>query len=123
MNSFLQKWMNNTTGGFFSELGLEVGAFGLPETVPASESPTEPEDLQDPDRAESGPLAALNLLNKSGVRIMLLGRRYVLGIWRELDCEELRSAIRALRLTALPVRYLDDPEVPEKYRRYPSQRC
>jgi len=68
--------------------------------------------------------AAVDLLHEAGVRIMESPagpERFVLGVWRDLDSPELREAFRLLRLERLPLRYLDDPSVPEKYRDYRPQ--
>ncbi len=61
--------------------------------------------------------AAVGLLNQNAVRLMEEGPAgFVVGVWREADSGELREALRVLGLDRYPLRYLDDPDIPARYR-------
>ena len=59
---------------------------------------------------------AMWLLNLTGCRIIRRTDGLAVGIWEDLDCQELRSAIRALGMSGLPVIYLESPGVPMRYK-------
>jgi len=58
----------------------------------------------------------VDLLNERGVRLMEWAGGTTLGIWRDEDCREVREAIACLGLGHRPIRHLEDPSVPERYR-------
>lgn len=51
--------------------------------------------------------SARRLLNRAGVRIMILESSATIGVWSDLDGPEIREALRTLGHAGLPVRYLD----------------
>jgi hypothetical protein len=59
---------------------------------------------------------AMWLLNLTGCRIIRRTDGLAVGIWEDLDCQELRSAICALGLSRRPVIYLEIPGVPMRYK-------
>jgi hypothetical protein len=73
--------------------------------------PTDTTEQGPPGEAEDGCVKALN---HYGVRILNIDRRYVLALWRELDGEEIRNAIKDAGVGGLPIVYLDDPGLVEK---------
>ena len=56
------------------------------------------------------------LLNGTGVRIMRLDGRYTIGVWSDLDRPEIRAALRTVGMDQLPLRYLDGPGFPMRYK-------
>lgn len=80
--------------------------------------PQEHEHLElkfDLDHKEVLKAQAIEVLNKTGVRLIELSGQLKVGIWSDLDSPEVREALRTLGLAALSVVYLDDPEVPLEY--------
>ena len=73
-----------------------------------------PEIEAGPDPAELARASAV--LNRAGVRIIALGGRTMIGLWSDLDRPEVRAALRGLGSERLPVRYLDAPGVPLRYK-------
>ncbi|HKD09866.1 MAG TPA: hypothetical protein VKB79_28430 [Bryobacteraceae bacterium] len=67
-----------------------------------------------PDPAELARASAI--LNRTGVRIMALEAGTVIGVWSDLDVPEGRAALHAIGLDRYPVRYLDGPGVPMRYK-------
>ncbi len=59
---------------------------------------------------------ALDLLNQTGVRAMAMEDGMTIGMWRDLDGPEVRAALRVLGADRLPVRYLDGPGIPARYK-------
>lgn len=55
---------------------------------------------------------ARTLLNKTGVRTMLLEGAIAIGVWSDLDGPEIRSALRTIGLERLPMRYIDGAGIP-----------
>ncbi len=55
------------------------------------------------------------LLNSIGARIFRLNDSYTVGLWRERDGQEVRSALSTLQMDELPVRYLDEDGTPESH--------
>jgi len=60
--------------------------------------------------------SARRLLNRAGVRIMILENGATIGVWSDLDGPEIRAALRTLGNVYLPVRYLDGAGVPIRYK-------
>lgn len=56
------------------------------------------------------------VLNRAGLRIMQLDGVTTIGIWSDLDGSEIRRALRTFGSDQLPVRYLDSPGVPARYK-------
>jgi hypothetical protein len=52
--------------------------------------------------------------------MMVLQGVLTIGIWSDVDSAEIRSALRVLRKESWPIRYLEDPEIPERFRRRPA---
>jgi hypothetical protein len=59
---------------------------------------------------------ARKVLNRAGVRILILETGPAIGIWSDLDGPEIRAALRTLGNAELAVRYLDGAGVPMDYR-------
>jgi len=79
--------------------------FGAGESAPVIDEPTE-EQL-----AWAGEVFRLN-----GVRHLVLNGVPVLGLWSDLDGPHLRAAIRILGNQNVPVRYLDGPGIPMRFK-------
>ncbi len=60
---------------------------------------------------------ATGVLNRAGVRNMNLESGQTIGVWRSLDGPEIRAALRALKLDKLPLRFLDEEGIPNRYSR------
>jgi hypothetical protein len=76
--------------------------------APRAAEPSDQEDLA----------AAAALLNRTGCRVMRLDQRdpSTIGIWSDLDSPAIRSALHILGVDELPIRYLDGPGVPLRYK-------
>ena len=98
MGGFLQKWANVSP---------------IPPK-PASVKEAERGALPQPDPAELAHATAL--LNQAGVRIMRLETGDAIGVWSDLDSAAVRNALLTLGAGELPVRYLDGPGVPLRYK-------
>ena len=59
---------------------------------------------------------ASTVLNRVGVRIMLLRDGAAIGVWSDLDGPQIRAALRLINTHNLPIRYLDDADVPLRYK-------
>ena len=66
--------------------------------------------------AESARVAAVDVLNRTGCRLMALADGGAVGIWSDLDGPQIRAALAMLELGHLPVRYLDGADIPQRYR-------
>jgi len=60
--------------------------------------------------------AASALLNRAGVRIMALECGATIGMWSDLDGQEVRAALLTLGSDRLPFRYLDGAGIPMRYK-------
>jgi hypothetical protein len=56
------------------------------------------------------------VLNRAGIRIMRLEGAATIGIWSDLDGQEVRAALRTIGSDRLPVRYLDGAVIPMQYK-------
>ena len=56
------------------------------------------------------------VLNRTGVRIMILEAGTTIGMWSDLDGPGIRAALRDVGSGGLPVRYLDGAGVPMRYK-------
>jgi hypothetical protein len=56
------------------------------------------------------------VLSRTGVRIMALDDGQTVGIWSDLDSPDVRAAVETLGMEAWPVKYLDEPEIPARYK-------
>ena len=56
------------------------------------------------------------VLNRAGVRIMTLDGGATIGVWSDLDGQEVRAALHSFGLGRLSVCYLDGPQVPMLYK-------
>jgi hypothetical protein len=63
----------------------------------------------DTDRASA-------LLSWAGERLMEIDGVMIVGIWSDLDCSEIRDALRVFGSGEAPVKYLDGPGVSDKYK-------
>jgi hypothetical protein len=91
-----------------------VGSGSGPITPPESElAPVSETRL-----AEIVQWAAIDLLNQAGARQFYLDGRFTIGLWSAADSPELRAAIAALHGSAANVVHLEEPSVPETYRRF-----
>jgi hypothetical protein len=59
---------------------------------------------------------ALSWLKSAGVRLMNINGQMTVGIWSDLDSAELRRALQLSGSGDLPVRYLDAPGVPDRFK-------
>jgi hypothetical protein len=59
---------------------------------------------------------ARGVLNRTGVRIMALEDGQTVGIWSDLDSRQVRAAVETLGMEAWPIKYLDEPEIPARYK-------
>lgn len=59
---------------------------------------------------------ALRLLNLAGVRIMRIGAELTIGIWEDLDCREIRQALRVVGLDVNPVLHLESAGVDLRFK-------
>ncbi len=73
-----------------------------------------PEIDANPDPTELA--CASDVLNRAGVRIMALEGGATIGVWSDLDVEEVRAALRTFGSDRLPFRYLDGAGVPVRYK-------
>lgn len=73
-----------------------------------------PKIEEEPDPAELSRASAI--LGLAGVRLMRLETGDVIGVWSDLDSPAIRSALRTLGVSHLPVRYLDGPGIPDRYK-------
>jgi hypothetical protein len=64
---------------------------------------------------ESATLASA-VLSRAGVRIMQLDGVTTIGVWSDLDEPEVRAALRTFGSEQGPVRYLDGPGIPVRYK-------
>ncbi len=55
-------------------------------------------------------------LDRAGVRFLTVGGERVAGVWSDRDGERVREALREAGAGALPVRYLDGPGVPDRWK-------
>ena len=78
--------------------------------VASAESP-ETEVRSNPNLAR-----AAALLDRLGVRHIVVDGINIIGIWSDLDGPEIRSALATVGHGAVPVRYLDGPDVPLMYK-------
>jgi hypothetical protein len=96
------------------------GRIASDSTTAAWQAADPPEEVDtdndvDPARPDLG--AARRILNEYGVRKFCLPTgELIIAIWSDLDCVEIRAALRAIRADVYPVRYLDGPEVPVEYK-------
>ena len=59
---------------------------------------------------------AVSLLNLTGVRLMPQCGGYVVGLWKDLDCTEIRTALRVIHPQGVDVVHLDDADLPSAYK-------
>jgi hypothetical protein len=63
------------------------------------------------------------VLRLNGVRLLVLDGVRTIGLWSDLDGPHIRMALAAFDNAGLPVRYLDGPGIPMRYkeRRVPGE--
>jgi hypothetical protein len=59
---------------------------------------------------------ASEILSWAGMRLMELDGVMTVGLWSDLDCPEIREALRVFGSGEAPVRYLDGPSVPDRFK-------
>ena len=79
-------------------------AFGM--EPPSHDSETAPEELT----------RASRVLAHADVRLMQIDGQLVIGIWSDLDSIEIRYALELFGSGDAPVRYLDGPGIPDRFR-------
>jgi hypothetical protein len=79
-------------------------------SLPAESTKMETE----PDPAELDQAHAV--LNRIGVRLIELDGVPTVGLWSDLDSPEVGAALRALGWVGQPIRYLDGPGIPMRYK-------
>lgn len=77
-------------------------------------STNSPEIEAGPDLAELAHASAV--LNRAGVRIMVLEVGATIGVWSDLDGPVVRAALRTLGMSGLPVRYMDGDGIPMRFK-------
>jgi hypothetical protein len=66
---------------------------------------------------EPDPLTrAGEVLKANGVRLFQLDGVPVVGLWSDLDGPHIRAALAVLENDKLPVRYIDGPNIPMRYK-------
>jgi hypothetical protein len=69
------------------------------------------------DQMDSAELTrASAILSWAGMRLMELNGVTTVGLWSDLDCPEIRRALRVFGSGDLPVRYVDGPGIPVRYK-------
>ena len=58
---------------------------------------------------------SLRVLNFVGARIIRAGDSFAVGMWQDLDCNEIRACIVSVGMADLGVVHLDGPGVPPQY--------
>lgn len=66
--------------------------------------------------ATSATIAATRLMNVAGCRIIQDGDGLTVGVWSDIDGSEIRAALRALGMQALPVVHLESADVDVRYK-------
>ena len=56
------------------------------------------------------------VLRVNGVRLMVLAGAPTVGLWSDLDGPHIRAALARLGSGSLPVRYLDGPGIPMRFK-------
>jgi hypothetical protein len=84
---------------------------------PSAEAHLQPAEKPEPSAKELSDATAL--LNRTGVRIMRLEAGDAIGVWTDRDSASIRQALRLLAMDELPIRYLDGPDVPDRYKLRP----
>lgn len=56
------------------------------------------------------------VLQLNGVRLLVLDGVPTIGLWSDLDGPHIRAALARFRNSHLPVRYLDGPGIPDRYK-------
>jgi len=59
---------------------------------------------------------SVSTLNAAGVRIWRDTSTFVIGTWSDLDGRDVRAALQTLGTGTLPVRHLEDPGVPLRFK-------
>lgn len=59
---------------------------------------------------------ALNIVHSTGARIMALAAGTTIGVWSDTDGLAVREALHTLGMGELPVRYLEEPGIPIRYK-------
>ncbi len=59
---------------------------------------------------------AVHILTAAEVRIMKITRKPVIGIWSDRDDRAIRYCLKVLGMDGLPVKHLEDPDVPLRYK-------
>ncbi len=100
----------------YSELVSVVSLSPRPLTGNAESGAKEPESTE--QFWVGGALAELSsaVLKRAGVRFMEFDGVSTVGVWSDLDTPEVRAAVQALGGADTPVRYLDDADIPLRYK-------
>ena len=56
------------------------------------------------------------VLDANGVRLLVLDGVLTVGLWSDLDGPHIRAALARFGSGQLPVRYLDGPGIPDRYK-------
>jgi hypothetical protein len=81
-----------------------------------SSANTHLQQAEKPKPTDQERAAATALLNRAGCRIMRLDGGDAIGVWSDLDSPAIRNALHVLKAEELPIRYLDGPGVPLRYK-------
>ena len=81
-------------------------------------SPSVDAQRQGVHEAEDSPavVRARVILNAAGVRFLDLEGVRVVGVWSDRDGVEVRAALLATGAAGVPVKYLDAPDVPDRFK-------
>lgn len=101
-----QNLQNLQGGGFVGFVGAPPGPF---------------QKIQNGQTGEAEPSQAaidrsVSTLNAAGVRIWRDTSTFVIGTWSDLDGRDVRAALQTLGTGTLPVRHLEDPGVPLRFK-------
>jgi hypothetical protein len=65
---------------------------------------------------DEGLTRASQVLRVNGVRLLVLDGVPTIGLWSDLDGPHIRAALARFNNARLPVRYLDGPGIPMRYK-------
>jgi hypothetical protein len=92
--------------GLVSEPAAAKTESAVPIQFPQQEAEPNQEELR----------AAGEVLSRVGMRLIELEGGTTVGLWSDLDGPEVRAALRVYGSHLQPVRYLDGPGIPDKYK-------
>jgi hypothetical protein len=88
----------------------------VPDAAQAAELLEEVDTEYSADAGRQDLVEARHVLNRVGVRKFYVCDELIIGVWSDVDGVEIREALKATRNDLYPVRYLDGPGIPDKYK-------